>query len=233
MDRYLRQDLALACIHIAQQILEEDELAERRGHAPQLRARQEALQELVDLGPDASFDLMTDLLWRLYRSSSARDKARHLVAQQLLEWAGRRDIAFSAAVGAAYTLYRMSTRGSEEHQQAIQMLLGQTCWPGVSMAQAVEATMVLCMVSPLRSEERKLAIQNLSELAQRPGLTVEDILVFVTLDSELVMMTIASTRALEEEQLALRKQLLLALAQRPDLTPKQSAQIAEALATFK
>jgi hypothetical protein len=228
MDEEIRQGLILDCVRLAQQVIEE-EVAGRRGDVQISGAREKALQDLLYMSPDASLRQIIDFLRDLYRDSSAQPKARRRIAQLLLSWAARRDMAFSDAVEAAYTLYRMSPRGSEEKRQAIEMLLEQARWPDVTMAQSIEATMALCMASPLRSEERKRAIVNLLRLAQRPCLTVEDILTFVTLDSELIIMTIASTQALVKQQLDLKKQLLVALTQRPDLTPRQSAQIAEAL----
>jgi hypothetical protein len=53
-------------------------------------------------------------------------------------------------------------------------------------------------------------------------------MVLMTLDSD-EMMLIASTPAWEKRQLELRKQLLLALVRRPDLTAEQTARITQAL----
>ena len=69
-------------------------------------------------------------------------------------------------------------------------------------------------------------------VAQRPDLSVEDALAFITLDSD-YMCTISTTSAvLTKRQVAVRKQMLEALAQRSDLTSEQAAQIAEAFSSF-
>ena len=144
--------------------------------------------------------------------------------QMLLDLAARRDLPFGDAVEAAHTLYRMAPKGSEEKRQAIQMLLTQAQWPGVTMKQSVEAVLALCYASPLRSKERQQGIQVLLELAQRPDLSVEDALVLITLDSDM-MALIASTPAWVKRQQASRKQLLLALEERPGLTSEQTLHI--------
>ncbi len=70
------------------------------------------------------------------------------------------------------------------------------------------------------------------EVAQRPDLSVEDALTFITLDSD-HLCTISTTSAvLTKRQVAVRKQMLEALGQRSDLTSEQAAQIAEALSSF-
>lgn len=174
---------------------------------------------------DALEDLCT-----LYENS--RDsQVRQDVTQKLLALAARRDIPFGDAVEAAHSLYRLTKKGSEEKQQAIEMLLAQAQWPGITMEQSVEAILALCFASPIRSQERKQGIQVLLDLARRPNLSVEDALMLITLDSE-HMMLIDSPPAWIKRQMESRKQLLLALAQRPDLTPEQTALIEEALSAF-
>ncbi len=90
----------------------------------------------------------------------------------------------------------------------------------------------LSYASPLRSKERDQGILVLLEVAQRPDLSVEDALAFITLDSG-YMCTISTTSALlTKRQVAVRKQMLEALAQRSDLTSEQAVHIAEALSSF-
>ena len=100
------------------------------------------------------------------------------------------------------------------------------------MKQSVEAVMALCYASPLRSKEREQGILVLFELAQRPDLSVEDALAFITLNSD-HMSTIATTSSvLAKRQVAVREQMLESLALRPDLTSEQAAHIAEVLSVF-
>ena len=101
------------------------------------------------------------------------------------------------------------------------------------MKQSVEAVLALSQVCPLRSKEREEGIEVLSALAQRPDLSVEDAWAFLTLDFDFAPISIIETTpALKRRQLAVRKDLLLALAQRSDLTSEQAMHIAQALAVF-
>jgi hypothetical protein len=233
MDENVQQDLAPACRRLAQQLSEDDEGLDTTSRSRKSKEKKEALQALLSVGDQRhfSFNDITDLLCAVYESSPVQSKARQHVAQVLLAWAERRDLPFGDAVEAAHILYRISPKGSEEKQQAIQMLLTQAQWSDATMKQSVEAVLALCWASPLRSKERKQGIQVLSELAQRPHLSVEDALVFITLDWD-HMMIIGSTPAWEKRQLAIRKQMLVALAQRSDLTAEQTVHIAEALSVF-
>ena len=112
------------------------------------------------------------------------------------------------------------------------MLLTQARWPDITMKQSVEAATALCHASPLRSKERDEGIQVLLELAQHPHLSVEDALTFITLDFDFVTIIDTTSALLKKRQLAVRKQMLQALAQRSDLTSEQAVQIAEALSVF-
>jgi hypothetical protein len=91
-----------------------------------------------------------------------------------------------------------------------------------------------------KSKEKKEALQALLslgdqgilvllELAQRSDFSVEDALAFITLDSDHVSTIYTTYALLKRRQLAVRRQMLEALAQRSDLTSEQAAQIAEAL----
>jgi hypothetical protein len=236
MEEKVQLDIALACVRLAQQIIEDDKAIERTDHTRKSKAKQEALQALLTLGDQrqTSFDHITEILMQLYESSPAQSITRQRVAQMLLTWASRRDLPFGDTVEAAHTLYLISPKGSEDKQQAIQMLLTQAQWPDSTVKQSVEAVLALCFASPLRSKERKQGIQVLLELAQRPHLSVEDALIFITLDSDNIIL-IGSTPAWEKRELAIRKQMLVALAQRPDLTSEQIVQIvqiAEALSVY-
>jgi len=233
MNETIQHDFTLACVRLAQEIITDDEGTESAGHTHKSKAKQEALQALLNLEnqPHLSFDHITDILYQLHESSSAQSKAGQGIVALLLAWANRQDLPFGDAVEAAHTLYLMSPKGSQEKQQAIQVLLTQAQWPHVTMKQSIEAVLALCYASPLRSHERKQAVQLLLELAQRPHLSVEDALVFITLDSD-NMMLIGSTPAWEKRELAIKKHMLISLAQRPDLTSKQAAQVSGSLATF-
>ena len=234
MDEHVQQDLALACRHLAHQLSEEDERLDTTSRSWKSKEKQEALQALLSVGNQdhCSFYDITDLLCAVYAGSPVQSKARQHVAQMLLTWAERRDLPFGDAVEAAHTLYLISSKGSQDKQQAVQMLLTQARWPNIPMKQSVEAVTALCYASPLRSKERDQGILVLLEVAQRPDLSVEDALAFITLDSE-HMCTIATNSAvLTKRQVAVRKQMLEALAQRSDLTSEQGAHIAEALSVF-
>src|ERR1700730_10736362 len=162
MDEYVQHNLALACVQLAQQIIEDDEASKGADHPYQPKAKKEALQALLGLGDQPylfAFHEVTDAFCMLYRSSAPQSKTRKRVASVLLAWSQQRNIPFRDAVEAAHTLYRISPKGSEERQQAIHMLLTQAQWPDVSMKQSVEAVLALCYASPLRSKERKQGIQ--------------------------------------------------------------------------
>jgi hypothetical protein len=106
----------------------------------------------------------------------------------------------------------MSPKGSQERQRAVQMLLTQTRWPTITMKQSVEAMLALSQVCPLRSKEREKGIEVLSALAHRPDLSVEDAWAFITLDFDFAPLSIIETTpALKRQQLAERKDILLAL----------------------
>jgi hypothetical protein len=234
MDKYVEHDLTLACHQLAQQLSEEDEGLDTTSRSRKSQEKQAALQALLSVGDQRhfSFDDITGLLCAVYAGSPSLSKARQQVAQMLLAWAERRDIPFGDAVEAAHTLYLISPKGSQDKQQAIQMFLTQARWPNSTMKQSVEAVTALCYASPLRSKERKQGILVLFEVAQRPDLSVEDALAFITLNSD-HLCTIATTSAvLTKRQVAVRKQMLEALAQRPDPTSGQVVKIAEALSSF-
>lgn len=72
----------------------------------------------------------------------------------------------------------------------------------------------------------------LLELAQHPHLSVEDALAFITLDSDHICTIFTTSSVLTKRQVAVRKQMLEALAQRPDLTSQQADIIAEALSVL-
>jgi hypothetical protein len=234
MDENVQHDLALECRHLAQQLSEDDEGLDTTSRSRKSKEKQEALQALLSLGDQRHFSFhdIIDLLCAVYQGSPFQSKARQHVAQVLLAWAQRRDLPFGDAVEAAHTLYLISPKGSQDKQQAVQMLLTQARWPNITMKQSVEAVTALCYASPLRSKERDQGILVLLEVAQRPDLSVEDALAFITLDSD-YMFTIYTTSALlTKRQVAVRKQMLEALAQRSDLTSEQAAQIAEAFSSF-
>jgi len=233
-DENLPYDLALECRHLAQHLSEDDFRLDTPSRSRKSKEKQEALQALLSVGDQhhCSFHDITDLLCAVYQGSPFQSKARQQVAQVLLAWAQRRDLPFGDAVEAAHTLYLIRPKGSQDQQQAVQMLLTQARWPNITMKQSVEAVTALCYASPSRSKERDQGILVLLEVAQRPDLSVEDALAFITLDSDDIC-TISTTSAwLTKRQVAVRKQMLEALAQRSDLTSEQAAQIAEAFSSF-
>jgi hypothetical protein len=234
MDENVPHDLVLACRRLAQQLSEEDEGLDAPSSSRKSKEKKKALQALLSLGDQRHFSLndLIDLLCAVYKSSPLQSKARQHIAQVLLAWAQRRDFPFGDAVEAAHTLYLISPKGSEEKQQAIQMLLTQARWPNITMKQSIEAVTALCYASPLRSKERDQGIMVLLELAQRPHLSVEDALAFITLDSDHMCTIYTTSAVLTKRQLAVRKQMLEALAQWPDLTSEQAMQIAEALSVL-
>jgi hypothetical protein len=176
MDESVQDDLALACVRLAQQITEANEVMQRTGPSHTSKAQKEALQALVRGGDQRPLSLnhLTEVLWQLYASSPAQSNTRQRVKQLLLDLAKRRDLPFGDAVEAAHTLYRMAPKGSEEKQQAIQMLLTQAQWPGVTIKQSVEAVLAL-IASPPAWEKRQQASRKLllEALAQRSDLTSE------------------------------------------------------------
>ena len=108
------------------------------------------------------------------------------------------------------------------------MLLAQAHWPDTTVAQAQEAALAFCYASAYRSKEWNQAIQVLIELTRRPDLSLEDA---VVLDYDKII--VASTKALEKQQLAAKKQMWETVTQRPDLTAQQRAQLAEALEYYR
>jgi len=234
MDENVAHDLALACRHLAQRLNEEDEGLDTSSRSRKSKEKREALLAFVSVEDQrhCSFPDLIDLLCAVYQGSPSQSQARQQVAQLLLAWAQRRDLPFGDAVEAAHTLYRISPKGSQDKQQAVQMLLTQARWPKSTMKQSIEAVTALCFASPFRSKERDQGILVLLEVAQRPDLSVEDALAFITLDSDHIC-TIATTSAvLTKRQVAVRQQMLEALARRADLTSEQAAQIAEAVSSF-
>jgi hypothetical protein len=232
MDENVPHDLVLECRRLAQQLSENDEGLDITNRSRKSKEKKKALQALLSLGDQGHFSFhdITDLLCAIYGSSPFQSKTRQHVAQVLLAWAQRRDLPLGDAVEAAHTLYLISPKGSEEKQQAMQMLLTQARWPNITMRQSVEAVTALCYASPLRSRARDQGILVLLELAQRPHLSVEDALAFMTLDSDHICTIDTTSAVLTKRQVALRKQMLEALTQRPDLTSEQAELIAEALA---
>src|SRR5438067_4718035 len=118
------------------------------------------------------------------------------------------------------TFYVQSPQESNERKLAIEMLLAQAHWPDTTVAQAQEAALALCHASAYRPKERNQSIQALLELTRRPDLSFEDA---VVLDDERAV--IGSTRALEQQQMAAKKQMWETIAQRTDLTSEQRAQV--------
>ena len=110
------------------------------------------------------------------------------------------------------------------------MLLAQAHWPDTTVAQAQEAAKALCQAGAYRGriKERNQAIQALIELTRRPGLSFEDA---VVLEYESFIQ--ASTRALEQQQRAAKKQMWETIAQRTNLTSEQHAQVLKALENYR
>jgi hypothetical protein len=231
MDENVLHNLVLECRCLAQQLNKDDEGLNTPNRSRKSKEKKEAIQVLLNVGDQHhfSFQDITDLLCTLYESSPWQSKARQQVAQVLLAWAQRRDLPFGDAVEAAHTLYIISPKGSEEKQQAAEALLTQARWPNITMRQSLEAVKALCYASPLRSKWRDQAILVSLELAQRPHLSVKDALTFVTLGYDHMCMIGSTSALLEKRELAVRQQMLQALAQRPDLTSEQAALITESL----
>jgi hypothetical protein len=231
MDENVQHDLVLECCHLAQQLSEGDESPSINVRSKKAKEKREALQRLLSLDDQhhPSFDDLTGFLGDIYENSPLQSKSRQLVVQLLLAWAYRRDLSFRDAVEAAHTLYVISPKGSEEKQQAAEALLTQARWPDITMRQSLEAVKALCYASPLRSKWRDQGILVSLELAQRPHLSAEDALTFITLGYDYMCRIGSTSASLEKRELAVRKQMLQALAQRPDLTSEQAELIAEAL----
>lgn len=70
-------------------------------------------------------------------------------------------------------------------------------------------------------------------MAQHPHLSVEDALTLITLDSDHIGVIGTTSASLDRQQLAVRKQMLEALSQRPDLTSEQTEHIAKMLAVIR
>ena len=235
MEKNVPRDLILACVRLAQRVREEDEMGDTTDRSRKANEKKTALQALLNLENQShvSWDDVGDLLWTLYARSPMHSTARQQIVHMLLDLAQRQDLPFYHAVEAAHRLYKMSPKGSQEKQQAAQMLLTQACWPTITMKQSVEAVTALCFASPLRSKEREQGIEVLSALAQRPNISVEDAWVFITLDFDFAPITIIdATPSSARRQVALRKNMLEALAQHSDLTAQQEAYIAEALSAL-
>lgn len=174
-----------------------------------------------------------ELATSLYLLSSPGSQEQQAAIQALLALAKRRDIPFGDTVEAAHSLYvqavyKQGPRGLKERQQASEMLLEQARWPDTTAAQAQEAALALCYASPYRSEERKQAIQALLEVYERPDLSFEDAEV---LDYERSGQ--ASSRALQQQQLEGKKRMWERVAQRPDLTSEQRAEVVRAIEDYR
>ena len=231
MDENVQHDLVLECRRLAQQLSEGDESPGINVRSKRAKEKREALQGLLSLDDQhpLSFDDLTGFLCDIYENSLLQSTSRQLVVQVLLAWAHRRNLPFHDAVQAAHALYCISPKGSEEKQQAVEALLTQARWPDISMRQSLEAVKALCYASPLRSKWRVQGILVSFELAQRPHLSAEDALAFITLDSDHMCIIGSTSALLEKRELAVRKQMLQALVQRPELTSEQAEIIAEAL----
>lgn len=168
----------------------------------------------------------------LYLLSPCDSQEQQAAVQTLLALARRRDISFGDAVEAAHSLYVRAvyvqgTRGSKERQRASEMLLEQARWSGTTPAQAQEAELALCHAAPYRSEERNRAIQVLIEVMARPNLTFEDAEIL-----DFVRSLHGGNRALQRRQLLAKKRMWETVAQRPDLTTGQSAEVVRALEDY-
>ncbi len=197
---------------------------------PASQTRQWVTQLLFDLvqREDLTASDAREVASALYALSPQGSPEQQEAVRRLLAMAKRRDIPFGDTVEAAHSLYVQSPQGSKERQQAIEMLLAQAHWSDITVAQAQEAALALCYASAYRSKERQQAIQALIELNRRPGLSFEDA---VVLDDDKII--VASTKALETQQLAAKKQMWETIAQHPDLTAEQRAQLAEALESYR
>lgn len=147
----------------------------------------------------------------------------------LLALAKRRDIFFGDTVEAALTLCIQSPKGSQARERGVEMLLAQARWPDITVAQAQEAAQALAFARGrgMLSKDWNRAIQTLIELAQRPDLSFEDAMV---LDDQRI--SVYSNKALVKQQLAAKKQMWEAVAQRPDLTLAQHSEVAQAIKDY-
>jgi hypothetical protein len=197
---------------------------------PASQRRRWVTQLLFDLvqREDTNAHDAVEVATALYLLSPLSSPEQQEGVQRLLALAKRRDIPFGDTVEAAHSLYVQSPQESKERQQAIEMLLAQAHWPDTTVAQAQEAALALCHASAYRPRERNQAIQALIELTRRPDLSFEDA---VVLDYERAV--IGSTRALEQQQLAAKKQMWQTIAQRTDLTSEQRAQVVKALEDYR
>lgn len=199
---------------------------------PASQTRQWVTQLLFDLvrQEDINAHDAVEVATALYLLSPQGPREQQEAVQVLLALSKRRDIPFEDTVEAAHSLYLQSPKGSKERQQAIEMLLAQAHWPDTTVAQAQEAAEALCHASAYRGrrKERNQAIQALIELTRRPGLSFEDA---VVLEYESFIQ--ASTRALEQQQRAAKKQMWETIAQRTNLTSEQRAQVLKALEDYK
>lgn len=173
-----------------------------------------------------------ELAATLYNLSPRDSQEQQAAVQALLDLAKRRDIPFGDAVEAAHSLYVQAVyaqgpRGSKERQLASEVLLAQARWPETTAAQAQEAALALCYAAPYRSQERNQSILALIEVTKRPDLSFEDA---VVLDYERA--TQGGTRALHRQQLAAKKQMWETVAQRPDLTTEQRAEVVRAIEDY-
>ena len=195
---------------------------------PASQTRQWVTQLLFDLmrREDINAHDTVEVATALYLLSPQGSQEQQEAVQVLLALAKRRDIPFEDIVEAAHSLYLQSPKGSKERQQAIEMLLAQAHWPDTTVAQ--EAALALSHASAYRSKERKQAIQALIELTGRPDLSFEDA---VVLDYESAIQ--GSTRASEQQQRAAKKQMWETVAQRPDLTAEQRAQVVKAFEDYR
>lgn len=173
-----------------------------------------------------------ELATSLYLLSSRDSQEQQTAIQALLALAKRRDIPFGDSVEAAHSLYVQAryaygSRASKERQLASEMLLTQARWPGTTTAQAQEAALALCYASPYRSKERNQSIQALIEIMGRSDLTFEDAEVLdYQRDSQ------GGAKALVQQQLAAKKRMWETVAQRPDLTSAQRAEVIKALEDY-
>lgn len=173
-----------------------------------------------------------ELAISLYLLSPQDSQEQQAAIQALLELAKRRDIPFEDTVEAAHSLYvqaryTQGPRGSKERQQASEMLLAQARWSDTTAAQAQEAALALCYASPYWSKERNQSIQTLMEIMGRPDLSFEDAEVL-----DYLRASQGGTKALVQQQLAAKKRMWETVAQRPDLTSEQRAEVVKALEDY-
>lgn len=173
-----------------------------------------------------------ELASTLYNLSPQGSHERQAAVEALLALAKRRDILFGDAVEAAHSLYVRAvhvqrSRGAKERQRASEMLLEQARWSGTTPVQVQEAALALCHAAPYRCEERNRAIQVLIEVMARPDLTFEDA---ETLD--FMRSLHGGNKALQRQQLVAKKRMWERVAQRPDLTAGQRAEVVRAIEDY-